>query len=64
MMRLANAYADKEKWSSAVTYMQRAQRVRPKDADLTERGCFEQYANGAKEAARRPQGVGDIYEIC
>ena len=30
MVRLANSYAEKEKWSSAVTYMQRAQRMRPK----------------------------------
>ncbi len=49
MMRLANAYAEKEKWSSAVTYMQRAQRMRPKDADLMER-LFQLYNN-----AKRPQ---------
>ena len=61
-MRLANAYAEKEKWSSAVTYMQRAHRVRPKDADLTER--LFQLVQQRQEAAGRPQGAGTVATIC
>jgi tetratricopeptide (TPR) repeat protein len=56
MTRLANAYAEKEKWSSAVTYMQRAHRVRPKDADLTER-LFQLY-----NSAKRPQDARKALE--
>jgi Flp pilus assembly protein TadD len=56
MMRLSNAYAEKEKWSSAVTYMQRAQRIRPKDADLMER-LFQLYNN-----AKRPQDARKALE--
>ncbi len=54
MTRLANAYAEKEKWSSTVTYMQRTHRVRPKDADLTER-LFQLYnsARGRRKLAKR-----------
>lgn len=35
--RLASRYGDKEKWSSAIGYMQRATQVRPNDADALER---------------------------
>jgi Flp pilus assembly protein TadD len=56
MTRLGNAYAEKEKWSSAVTYMQRAHRVRPKDAELTER-LFQLY-----NSAKRPQDARKALE--
>ena len=56
MVRLANSYAEKEKWSSAVTYMQRAQRMRPRDADLMER-IFQLYNN-----AKRPQDARKVLE--
>ena len=56
MVRLANSYAEKEKWSSAVTYMQRAQRMRPRDADLMER-VFQLYNN-----AKRPQDAKKALE--
>ncbi len=49
MTRLANAYGEKEKWSSAITYLQRAHRIRPKDADLTEK-LFQLF-----NSAKRPQ---------
>jgi len=56
MVRLSNSYAEKEKWSSAVTYMQRAQRMRPRDADLMER-IFQLYNN-----AKRPQDAKKVLE--
>jgi Flp pilus assembly protein TadD len=56
MVRLANSYAEKEKWSSAVTYMQRAQRMRPKDPDLMEK-IFHLYNN-----AKRPQDAKKALE--
>ncbi len=56
MVRLANSYAEKEKWSSAVAYMQRAQRMRPRDADLMER-IFQLYNN-----AKRPQDARKVLE--
>jgi Flp pilus assembly protein TadD len=56
MVRLANSYAEKEKWSSAVTYMQRAQRMRPRDGDLMER-IFHFY-----NSAKRPQDARKALE--
>ncbi len=56
MVRLANSYAEKEKWASAVSYMQRAQRMRPRDADLMER-IFQLYNN-----AKRPQDARKVLE--
>lgn len=35
--RLANRYAEKEKWSTAIGYLQRAAQVRPNDADTLEK---------------------------
>jgi tetratricopeptide (TPR) repeat protein len=35
--RLASRYGEKEKWSSAISYMQRAAQVRPNDADALEK---------------------------
>src|SRR5262249_22218859 len=35
--RLASRYSEKEKWSSALVYVQRAQRLRPNDPDTLER---------------------------
>jgi Flp pilus assembly protein TadD len=48
-MRLANRYAEKEKWSSALSYVQRAQRLRPDDPETLER-LFQLY-----NQAKRPQ---------
>ncbi len=56
MVRLANSYAEKEKWSSAVTYLQRAQRMRPKDPDLMEK-IFHLY-----NSAKRPQDARKALE--
>ena len=56
MVRLANSYAEKEKWASAVTYMQRAQRIRPRDPDLMEK-VFHFYNN-----AKRPQDARKALE--
>jgi Flp pilus assembly protein TadD len=57
MVRLANSYAEKEKWSSAVTYMQRAQRMRPRDPDLMEK-IFHFY-----NSAKRPQDARKVLEV-
>ncbi len=57
MVRLANSYAEREKWSSAVTYMQRAQRMRPRDPDLMEK-IFHFYNN-----AKRPQDAKKALEV-
>src|SRR5207245_769390 len=47
--RLATRYSEKEKWSSALGYVQRAQRLRPEDFDTLER-LFHLY-----NQAKRPQ---------
>jgi tetratricopeptide (TPR) repeat protein len=47
--RLAGRYTEKEKWSSAVGYVQRAQKLRPNDPDTMER-LFHLY-----NQAKRPQ---------
>src|SRR5205823_1585149 len=47
--RLASRYGEKEKWSSAISYMQRAAQVRPNDADTLER-LFHLY-NQAKRTS-------------
>jgi tetratricopeptide (TPR) repeat protein len=47
--RLAGRYSEKEKWSSALSYVQRAQHLRPNDADVLER-LFHLY-----NQAKRPQ---------
>jgi Flp pilus assembly protein TadD len=47
--RLANRYGEKEKWSSAVSYVQRAAQMRPDDPESLER-LFHLYNN-----AKRPQ---------
>ncbi|MGL4551846.1 MAG: hypothetical protein ACRC33_11725 [Gemmataceae bacterium] len=44
--RLANRYGEKEKWSNAVTYVQRAAQMRPDDPESLER-LFQMY-NSAK----------------
>ncbi len=50
---LAEAYAKKEKWPAALAYLQRAQKLRPQDADLLER-LFHLYHQVKKpEEARR-----------
>ncbi len=56
MVRLAASYAEKEKWASAVTYMQRAQRIRPRDPDLMEK-IFHFY-----NSAKRPQDAKKALE--
>ncbi len=35
--RLATCYADKERWSNALAYLERANRLRPREADVLER---------------------------
>ncbi|HWG43449.1 MAG TPA: hypothetical protein VN688_11740 [Gemmataceae bacterium] len=47
--RLASRYSEKEKWSSALGYVQRAQHLRPNDPDTLER-LFHLY-----NQAKRPQ---------
>jgi len=47
--RLAARYSEKEKWSSALSYVQRAQHLRPNDPDTLER-LFHLY-----NQAKRPQ---------
>jgi tetratricopeptide (TPR) repeat protein len=37
LSRLATRYADNERWSSAIVYLERARDLRPKDADVLER---------------------------
>jgi Flp pilus assembly protein TadD len=49
LSRLAGKYSEKERWNSALTYAQRAHRLRPKDADTLER-LFHLYNH-----AKRPQ---------
>jgi tetratricopeptide (TPR) repeat protein len=56
MVRLANQYSEKEKWSSALGYMQRAQRMRPNDPDLLER-LFHLYTS-----AKRPQDARKVLD--
>jgi tetratricopeptide (TPR) repeat protein len=48
LMRLANRYADNEKWQMALSYVQRAQKLRPSDTDTLER-LFHLY-----QQAKRP----------
>ncbi len=47
--RLAGFYAEKERWTSAIGYVQRAQQLRPNDPDVLER-LFHLY-----HQAKRPQ---------
>jgi tetratricopeptide (TPR) repeat protein len=49
LSRLASRYSEKEKWASALGYVQRAARLRPNDADTMER-LFHLYNH-----AKRPQ---------
>jgi tetratricopeptide (TPR) repeat protein len=56
MARLANQYTEKEKWSSALSYMQRAQRLRPNDPDLMER-LFHLF-----NSAKRPNDARRVLE--
>jgi Flp pilus assembly protein TadD len=49
LTRLAARYSDKEKWSPAIGYMQRACQVRPNDVDTMER-LFQLFVH-----AKRPQ---------
>ena len=51
LVRLANSYCAKEKWPPAVSYLQRAQRLRSADTDLLER-LFHLYIH-----ARRPDNA-------
>jgi Flp pilus assembly protein TadD len=49
LSRLASRYADKQRWSSALSYIQRAQQLRPEDPELLEQ-LFHFY-----QQAKRPQ---------
>src|SRR5262249_28841989 len=37
LIRLASRYSERERWAQALAYVQRAQRLRPRDADTLER---------------------------
>jgi Flp pilus assembly protein TadD len=56
LTRLAVRYSDKEKWSSAISYLQRASQVRPNDPDTMER-LFQLFVH-----AKRPQDAKRILE--
>jgi tetratricopeptide (TPR) repeat protein len=53
LSRLADVYSKKEKWSAALTYVQRAQRLRPQDADTLERLFHLYHQVKRPEDARR-----------
>src|SRR5262249_56225762 len=53
LARLATKYSEKEKWNSALNYMQRASQLRPNDTDAMER-LFHLYGNAKRhQDARR-----------
>lgn len=54
LSRLAGKYTEKERWNSALTYVQRASRLRPNDTDTMER-LFHLYNH-----AKRPQDARRI----
>lgn len=71
--RLAEVYSKKEKWNSAVSYLEKAHRLRPSDADVLER-LYHLYSqlkrpDEARRALRRLRDVRpndpqfDLYEL-
>ncbi len=54
--RLASRYSEKEKWSSALGYVQRAHRLRPENVDMNER-LFHLYNHN-----KRPQDARRVLE--
>jgi len=73
LSRLAENYTKREKWTNALTYLQRAQRLRPQDADVLER-LFHLYnqlkrPDEARKTLRRLREVRpndpqfDLYEL-
>jgi Flp pilus assembly protein TadD len=73
MNRLADAYSKKEHWNTALTYLQRASRLRPDDVDALER-LFHMYnqvkrPEDARRALRRLQELRpndpqlELYEL-
>jgi tetratricopeptide (TPR) repeat protein len=73
LSRLAESYSKREKWTNALSYLQRAQRLRPQDADLLER-LFHLYnqmkrPDDARKTLRRLRDVRpndpqfDLYEL-
>jgi tetratricopeptide (TPR) repeat protein len=73
LSRLADVYSKQEKWTNAQTYLQRAHRLRPNDADTLER-LFHLYnhlkrPDDARRALRRLREVRpndpqfDLYEL-
>jgi tetratricopeptide (TPR) repeat protein len=52
LTRLASKYSEKEKWSSALGYVQRAARLRPNDPDVTER-LFHLYNHAKRPGEAR-----------
>jgi len=56
LCRLANLYADKEKWPTVLTYLQRAHKIRPDDEAVIER-LFHTYTN-----AKRPDNAKRMLE--
>src|SRR5262249_7564617 len=52
LVRVGGLFAAKEKWNSVVNYLQRAHRLRPKDADVLER-LFHVYNHAQQPANAR-----------
>ena len=52
LLRLANKYTEKEKWTSAVSFIERAQRYRPDDPDTLER-LFHLYNHAKRQGDAR-----------
>jgi Flp pilus assembly protein TadD len=61
LCRLAGKFSEKERWQSALTYVQRAHRLRPRDADTLER-LFHLYnhAKRPQDARRALQQLRDL----
>jgi tetratricopeptide (TPR) repeat protein len=62
LMRLSTLYAEKEKWQTALGYVQRAQKLRPKDTDVLER-LFQLYNQVKRkdEAKRLLRTLRDLH---
>src|SRR5262249_33432266 len=52
LSRLATRYADKERWPTAIVYLERARQLRPDNADLLER-LFQLYIHAQRQAEAR-----------
>ncbi len=61
LCRLANSYSEKEKWPTALTYLQRAHKLQPHDADVLER-LFHVY-NHAKRPDNARKALEKLREL-